>query len=274
MKGLTATKVEESFPNKKPLKTRSQHTREDCVRGLREAAAVLGSAPDVASYLNGPFAPCYSTVLKHFGSWKAALKAAQVGEPARVRGTAANVRRVERTRVQREKLCRRAFAVMEIHMTESLYPSRLAQLTGTTPARLRRAFGQAYSTSALSELTRLRVKRAAALLETQELSVKEVATRIGYSYSGLIRVFTHAMNESPSRYQRRLRMEHAGRLLVEKPGLTVKEVAAITSPHRGHDFNKVFRRFFGVAPLGYRKTVLAERAKVLASKRTDRLIPA
>ena len=215
------------------------------------------------------FAPCYSTILQRFGSWRVALSEAGLGPPPSTNVLVAKERRLERTRRERRLLRQQAQKVMEKEMANALTPEEIAERIGTTPAKLRRAFSADSDSTPGAKFTAMRVDRAATLLRTQEMDVSEVASRVGYSYNGLIRVFTKLKDESPSHYQRRMRMEHAAKLLVEQPDLTAKEIAGITGPINGRDFNKVFRRFFGVSPLNYRKMLLAGGgAEIRARKAT------
>ncbi len=254
------------------MSKKSQYTKEDCLKSLRSAAKDLGYSPDVKSYIGNGFAPCYSTILHRFGSWKTALAEAGLGPPPSTNVIAAKARRMEKTGQARRLLRQQAIEIMRGEMASGLTPEEIADRAGTTPAKLRRAFSADNGSTPGAELAAMKVERAATLLRTQDLSVSDVAEKVGYSYNGLIRVFTKLRNESPSQYQRRLRMEHAAKLLVEQPHLTAKEIARITGPVDGHDFNKVFRRFYGMSPLSYRKMMLAERgAEISAHKERQQI---
>ena len=256
------------------MSKKAQYTKEDCLRSLRSAARDLGYSPDVKSYIGNGFAPCYSTVLHRFGSWKVALVEAGLGPPPSTNVIAAKARRMEKTWQTRRILRRSALEIMNDDMTTGLTPEEIADRVGTTPAKLRRAFFADNGSTPGAELAAMRVERAATLLRTQDLSVSDIAEKVGYSYNGLIRVFTKLKSESPSHYQRRLRMEHAAKLLAEQPHLTAKEIARITGPVDGHDFNKVFRRFYGMSPLSYRKMMLAERGGEVRARQERQRITA
>ncbi len=250
-----------------------RYTKEECLRSLRTVAAELGYSPGVKSYIDMGFAPCYSTILQRFGSWRAALSEAGMGPPPSTNILAANARRLERTHRERRLLRQQAQRVVEKDMASPLTPEEIAEQIGTTPAKLRRAFSADSDSTPGAEFTAMRVERAATLLRTQEMDVSAVASRVGYSYNGLIRVFTKLKDESPSHYQRRLRMEHAAKLLVEQPDLTAKKIAGITGPVNGRDFNKVFRRFYGMSPLIYRKMMLAGNVgEIYARKATEPVV--
>ena len=197
-----------------------------------------------------------------------------MGPPPSTNVIAAKARRMEKTLQTRRILRQSAFEIMNNDMTTELTPEEIADRVGTTPAKLRRAFFADNGSTPGAELAAMRVERAATLLRTQDLSVSDIAEKVGYSYNGLIRVFTKLKSESPSHYQRRLRMEHAAKLLAEQPHLTAKEIARITGPVDGHDFNKVFRRFYGMSPLSYRKMMLAERGGEVRARQERQQITA
>ncbi len=68
--------------------------------------------------------------------------------------------------------------------------------------------------------------------------------------------FRKAFGCSPREMLQRLRMAHAKNLLLES-SLSIKEIAARVGYVQQHDFNRVFRRYAGVAPSKWRSNPLA-----------------
>ncbi len=78
-----------------------------------------------------------------------------------------------------------------------------------------------------------------------------VAREFGMSTRTLSRRFKSATGETPSRYLRRLRVEHARELLLE-PGLSVGQVARAVGYTDVAAFSSTFRDLTGVPPSRYR----------------------
>jgi AraC-like DNA-binding protein len=84
-------------------------------------------------------------------------------------GDARNRRRVER-----------AVAYVQEHFAEPLDAGRLAEIAGVSPSHLTRLFRQQTGHAPMDYLRRVRVQRARVLLEEVDLSIKEIARRVGF----------------------------------------------------------------------------------------------
>jgi len=93
----------------------------------------------------------------------------------------------------------------------------------------------------LDELTR-RIDRPTTL--------DDLAAFAGYSGQHLNRVFNRSLGITPLRYLMRMRMDRAGRLLVEGK-LTVKAVAAAVGFDDPYYFSRVFKQQVGLSPSDY-----------------------
>jgi AraC-like DNA-binding protein len=94
------------------------------------------------------------------------------------------------------------------------------------------------------------------LLATQFRSprnLKQWADEIGWSREHFSREFAARYREPPAAFLRRLRLEHARRLLIN-PGLTVDEVGAASGFASPKTFHRAFREYFGHPP-GKARTV-------------------
>lgn len=88
------------------------------------------------------------------------------------------------------------------------------------------------------------------LLETQFRSPRtltEWVSEIGVSREHFTREFQERFGESPARFLRRLRLDHARDLLLN-PGLTVEEVAAASGFAHQKTFHRAFRKHYGSSP--------------------------
>lgn len=80
-----------------------------------------------------------------------------------------------------------------------------------------------------------------------DLSITELAERIGYSPNYIQRVFKNAVGVTPKAYLLRLRMEAARRFLGEKR-YSVKEVASLCGFSCHHYFSNAFHQYYGYPP--------------------------
>lgn len=92
----------------------------------------------------------------------------------------------------------------------------------------------------------------------QSLTLKTLADLCGCSRPHLIRCFREAYGMPPHRMLLKLRMDHAARLLLNEPELSVKEIAARSGYARALNFSAEFRKYFGLSPLKYRRQSTGE----------------
>jgi len=82
---------------------------------------------------------------------------------------------------------------------------------------------------------------------------EELAAIAGLSPARFHVHFKRVTGSSPGDYWLGLRVEHAARLLLEAPGLSVTEVAHEFRFSSSQYFATVFRRYYGMSPLCYRR---------------------
>lgn len=80
----------------------------------------------------------------------------------------------------------------------------LAERLGVSTSYLRRAFSNAYGKSPIAFLREVRIENAKNLLQSEFLSVAQIAEQSGFSSTSyFIQVFHKTVGESPDRYRRR-----------------------------------------------------------------------
>jgi two-component system response regulator YesN len=87
----------------------------------------------------------------------------------------------------------------------------------------------------------------------EDLSLASVAHEIATSRRQLQRAFAEAGSTSFSRELQRIRMARAAQLLLDG-SLPVQDVAAAVGYRQAAQFAKVFRRYHGVPPSGFRRS--------------------
>ncbi|MDD3885743.1 MAG: helix-turn-helix domain-containing protein [Victivallaceae bacterium] len=98
---------------------------------------------------------------------------------------------------------RAAMRYLELHRDESLTVAGLADILGCNIAYLGRLFHRVYGESVSGALNRLRVEKAAGLLLSSQLSIKEIATGCGYASPLYFRRrFAGRFNMTPGQYRR------------------------------------------------------------------------
>lgn len=133
--------------------------------------------------------------------------------------------------------------------------SRLLEL-GTTP-ELARWFGDIAGLNQIAEDQLAQdelVARAQLWLEdrvAQPLRIAELADAMAVSQQTLLRHFQRHLAMNPRDYVRKIRMEAAQQLLL-RTNRPIQEIAGLVGYEDTHAFAKVFRRFAGISPQGYR----------------------
>jgi AraC-like DNA-binding protein len=109
-------------------------------------------------------------------------------------------------RERRGKLAAGVKAYLNAHAAEVISLEQLAEAHGVSPFHLSRSFSQEFAISITEMLTMIRVERAAELLRTGGLSVKEIAAAAGFSDSNYFaKVFRRSKGISPTEFQSRLK---------------------------------------------------------------------
>jgi AraC family transcriptional regulator, arabinose operon regulatory protein len=95
---------------------------------------------------------------------------------------------------------------MKAHLAEDLDVEKLASMAGLSPSRFQALFRAANGISPCHYLKCLRVHRAAQLLDTTNLAIKDIAGEVGYQDAlYLSRVFRQVHEQSPSAFRNRPR---------------------------------------------------------------------
>lgn len=91
---------------------------------------------------------------------------------------------------------------MEAHLDRELRIADLAEIVGLSPGHLHRAFRETTGCTPLAFLNERRIERAKRILAAEELSIAELALRIGFSSpSHFSRLFRTATGLNPSAYR-------------------------------------------------------------------------
>ncbi|QEM82227.2 helix-turn-helix transcriptional regulator [Halomonas binhaiensis] len=85
-----------------------------------------------------------------------------------------------------------------------------------------------------------------------QLSIEDLATRMGYSSSQVRRRFRQSFGISPSAYRDMLRLEKAARMLIHTP-YGVHDIARCCGYRNHSAFTRAFQRRYRVAPREYRQ---------------------
>lgn len=99
---------------------------------------------------------------------------------------------------------RKALASMQSDLRRTLNLTRLASNVGLTPAHFARLFKNEVGLSPVKFIKQLRMERAKLLLETTDLSIKEIIAAVGFTdESHFRRDFKNRFGLSPAQYRRR-----------------------------------------------------------------------
>jgi LacI family transcriptional regulator len=105
------------------------------------------------------------------------------------------------------------------------------------------------------------VAKAVAILQTEAvkgLTVEDLCRRVGLGRRAFERRFRQVLDLTPDAELRRIRLEHAAKLLNETP-LTVGEISESAGFSDRFHFSTSFRRAYGVSPRGWRNLPAGKR---------------
>jgi AraC-like DNA-binding protein len=88
---------------------------------------------------------------------------------------------------------------------------------------------------------------------SRNLTMREVAMRLGFSLSYTHRVLRSALGKAPMEYYNDMKLEEAKRLLARYPHRKVKEIALSLGFENQHYFSRVFRTHASLSPREYRQ---------------------
>jgi AraC-like DNA-binding protein len=111
----------------------------------------------------------------------------------------------------RKSLYDDAKAIVEQEYASELSLDDIARRVASSRRQLQRAYSEVGDTTFRDHLTRVRMSRAAELLATRELTVREVAHRVGYRQPAqFAKAFRRQHGLSPSAFRSRDRFEGGG----------------------------------------------------------------
>ncbi|MGG1513839.1 AraC family transcriptional regulator [Paenibacillus oryzisoli] len=102
---------------------------------------------------------------------------------------------------EHDQLIDKVVRYMEENYHFDLSLDQCAQICGLSPHYLSKLFKKKKDVSFIEYLTKIRIDKSVELLRTTELSVSEIAERVGYQTKNLIRVFKKHMGVTPGQYR-------------------------------------------------------------------------
>jgi AraC family transcriptional regulator of adaptative response / methylphosphotriester-DNA alkyltransferase methyltransferase len=118
------------------------------------------------------------------------------------------------TRQLRRSLYRDAVAIVEVEYASDLSIDQIARRVATSRRQLQRVYAEVGQTTFREQLTGIRMQRAADLLATRRISVREIAARVGYS--------------QPAHFSKAYRRYHGVNPSAARPGAKARRAAQAT----------------------------------------------
>lgn len=94
-----------------------------------------------------------------------------------------------------------------------------------------------------------------------KISLDQIARNMYLSPVYISKIFKEETGESPINYLIKIRLEKAKEILTNEENLSIKEVAGRVGYEDVYHFSKLFKKYYGIAPLYYRKSVTAHGLK-------------
>ncbi len=88
--------------------------------------------------------------------------------------------------------------------------------------------------------------------ENMQLSINEIAEKLGYTPEHLIRSFKKRGLNSPNKVFTKIKLDYSAELLCSTD-FTINKISTSIGFYSLHYFNKIFKNFFGLSPSAYRK---------------------
>ncbi len=89
--------------------------------------------------------------------------------------------------------------------------------------------------------------------KTMNLSVQEIAAKVGYTAEHFSRLFNKEYNVSPHKFFFDIKMQHA-KMLLQQTDIGIKEIARSVGIKSLPHFYKVFKNYFDTTPMAIRKS--------------------
>ena len=93
---------------------------------------------------------------------------------------------------------------------------------------------------------------------TEQLTLKELSARFGYSYNYLSEYFRNNVNMNFSYYLNMLRIKYAISLM-ERQELSIEDIATKCGYHSAAYFSTTFKKYSGLTPFNYLRGVIKQR---------------
>jgi AraC-like DNA-binding protein len=99
------------------------------------------------------------------------------------------------------------------------------------------------------------------LMENYEhkISLDQIAHNMYLSPVYISKIFKEETGESPINYLIKIRLEKAKEILSEREGGSIKNIANEIGYDDVYHFSKLFKKYFGISPQNYRKSLIAQR---------------
>jgi len=145
-----------------------------------------------------------------------------------------------------------AVAVQALHLRANAYMQKPFTLTA-----LRTQVAALLAEGPRPEHLAERAQQVIDSLAEQHVSAADVARRLGVSLRSLLFAFRARFGRTPTQYLRDVRLRRAQQLLLTTD-LSIAEVAVRTGFRDASYFDRAFKKRFGVTPLIFRRTHVAE----------------
>lgn len=83
---------------------------------------------------------------------------------------------------------------------------------------------------------------------SEKISLERIAENMYLSTFYISKIFKSETGDTPIRHLIHIRLEKAKEILEQKPGLSIKEVAAMVGYEDAYHFSKQFKKYYGISP--------------------------
>ncbi|XEC95829.1 AraC family transcriptional regulator [Paenibacillus tarimensis] len=107
----------------------------------------------------------------------------------------------ERSNLQLKRVVEQTIQYLQTHYMKDISLDSCADMAGTNPYTLSKAFKQIAGLNFIDYLTRIRIDRAKELLRTTNMKINDVSGQVGYQHSYFNRIFKKYEGVTPSQYR-------------------------------------------------------------------------